>query len=48
VTASGGARTVEHLRALKAEAPAGVDACIVGKALYDGTIDLAEAIAGVG
>ncbi|HEY8320588.1 MAG TPA: HisA/HisF-related TIM barrel protein, partial [Candidatus Baltobacteraceae bacterium] len=39
VTASGGARTVEHLRALKAEAPAGVDACIVGKALYDGTID---------
>jgi phosphoribosylformimino-5-aminoimidazole carboxamide ribotide isomerase len=47
VTASGGARTVEHLRALKAEAPAGVDACIVGKALYDGTIDLAEAIAAV-
>jgi len=48
VTASGGARTVEHLQALKAQAPAAVDACIVGKALYDGTIDLAEAIAAVG
>ena len=47
VTASGGARTVDHLRALKAEAPPAVDACIVGKALYDGTIDLAEAIAAV-
>lgn len=48
VTASGGARTIEHLRALKAQAPAGVDQAIVGKALYDGTIDLAEAIAAVG
>ena len=48
VTASGGARTTEHLRALKAQAPAGVDQAIVGKALYDGTIDLAEAIAAVG
>lgn len=45
VTASGGARTVDHILALKAKAPAGVDACIVGKALYDGTIDVAEAIA---
>ena len=48
VTASGGARTVDHLRALKEHAPAAVDQAIVGKALYDGTIDLAEAIAAVG
>ncbi len=47
VTASGGARTIAHLKALKAQAPAGVDACIVGKALYEGTLDLAEAIAAV-
>jgi len=48
VTASGGARTVDDLRALKAQAPAAVDQAIVGRALYEGTLDLAEAIAAVG
>jgi phosphoribosylformimino-5-aminoimidazole carboxamide ribotide isomerase len=45
VTASGGARTIDHLRALREQAPANVDACIIGRALYEGTINLAEAIA---
>ncbi|MGZ3498978.1 MAG: 1-(5-phosphoribosyl)-5-[(5-phosphoribosylamino)methylideneamino]imidazole-4-carboxamide isomerase [Vulcanimicrobiaceae bacterium] len=47
VTASGGARTVEHLKELKAKAPGSVDSAIVGRALYEGTLDLAEAIAAV-
>lgn len=47
VTASGGAATVEDIKTLAREAPANVDACIVGHALYDGTIDLAQAIAAV-
>jgi phosphoribosylformimino-5-aminoimidazole carboxamide ribotide isomerase len=45
VTASGGARNVDDLRALKAAVPANVDSCIVGSALYEGTMDLATAIA---
>lgn len=48
VTASGGARTVDDLKNLKAQAPASVDQAIVGRALYEGTLDLAEAIAAVG
>lgn len=44
VTASGGARTIEDLRALQERAPENVDACIVGRALYEGTIDLREAL----
>lgn len=44
VTASGGAATVEHVRALKVGVPENVDACILGRALYEGTLDLAEAI----
>lgn len=47
VTASGGARTVADLRALRDAAPENVDACIIGRALYEGTMDLAEAIAAV-
>jgi phosphoribosylformimino-5-aminoimidazole carboxamide ribotide isomerase len=47
VTASGGARTVEDLRTLRAGVPANVDACVVGRALYERTLDLAEAIAAV-
>ncbi|HEY8314997.1 MAG TPA: HisA/HisF-related TIM barrel protein [Candidatus Baltobacteraceae bacterium] len=47
VTASGGASTLEHLRELKAKAPSSVDSAIVGRALYEGTLDLAEAIAAV-
>jgi phosphoribosylformimino-5-aminoimidazole carboxamide ribonucleotide (ProFAR) isomerase len=45
VTASGGASTVENLRALRQQAPKNVDACVIGRALYERTIDLEEAIA---
>lgn len=48
ITASGGARTIEDLRALRAGVPANVDACIIGRALYEQTLDLAEAIAEFG
>jgi phosphoribosylformimino-5-aminoimidazole carboxamide ribotide isomerase len=44
VTASGGARTLEDLQKLQAQAPANVDACVVGRALYEGTLDLRAAI----
>lgn len=47
VIASGGARNLEDLRELKAAAPANVEACIVGSALYMGSLDLREAIAAV-
>jgi phosphoribosylformimino-5-aminoimidazole carboxamide ribotide isomerase len=42
VIASGGISTVEDVRAVAA---IGVDGAIIGRALYDGRIDLAEAIA---
>jgi phosphoribosylformimino-5-aminoimidazole carboxamide ribotide isomerase len=45
VTASGGARTLGDLLALRDGTPENVDAAIVGRALYDGTIVLAEALA---
>ena len=45
ITASGGARTLDDLRALRASTPANVDAAIIGRALYEGSIDLAEALA---
>ncbi len=41
VVASGGVTTVEDVRALK---EAGLAAAIIGRALYEGTIDLAEAL----
>lgn len=44
LTASGGASSLEDLLDLRRRAPAAVDSCIVGSALYKGTIDLAEAI----
>ena len=47
VTASGGAKTIDDLRALKSAMPPNVDACVVGHALLDGTIDLAQAIKAV-
>jgi phosphoribosylformimino-5-aminoimidazole carboxamide ribotide isomerase len=43
ITASGGARTVDDLLALRDGTPENVDAAIVGRALYEGTIDLATA-----
>jgi phosphoribosylformimino-5-aminoimidazole carboxamide ribotide isomerase len=48
VTASGGARTLDDLLALRDGTPANVDAAIVGRALYEGTIDLSEALAKLG
>jgi phosphoribosylformimino-5-aminoimidazole carboxamide ribotide isomerase len=48
VTASGGAKSLDDLRALAASTPNSVDHAIVGRALYEGTLDLAEAIAAFG
>jgi phosphoribosylformimino-5-aminoimidazole carboxamide ribotide isomerase len=48
ITASGGARSIEDLLALKRSVPLTVDSCIVGSALYKGTIDLKAAITAVG
>ncbi len=45
ITAAGGARTLDDLLALAAGTPANVDSAIVGSALYEETLDLAEAIA---
>ena len=45
VTASGGARTLDDLLALRDGTPENVDAAIIGRALYAGTIDLAAAVA---
>jgi phosphoribosylformimino-5-aminoimidazole carboxamide ribotide isomerase len=45
VTASGGAKTLADLIELRDFTPSNVDAVIVGRALYEGTIDLAEALA---
>jgi phosphoribosylformimino-5-aminoimidazole carboxamide ribotide isomerase len=45
VTASGGARTLADLLELRDGTPPNVDAAIVGRALYEGTLDLAEALA---
>ena len=47
ITANGGARSVDDLRELKRGAPPAVDSCIVGSAVYKGSIDLTEAIAAV-
>ena len=44
VIASGGIGTLEHLLSLLALAPLGVEGVIVGRALYDGRVDLAEAL----
>jgi phosphoribosylformimino-5-aminoimidazole carboxamide ribotide isomerase len=45
VTASGGAKTLADLLALRAGTPPNVDAAIVGRALYEGTLDLSGALA---
>jgi phosphoribosylformimino-5-aminoimidazole carboxamide ribotide isomerase len=44
ITASGGAKTLADLEALCAGTPANVDAAIIGRALYEGTLDLHEAL----
>jgi 1-(5-phosphoribosyl)-5-[(5-phosphoribosylamino)methylideneamino] imidazole-4-carboxamide isomerase/N-(5'phosphoribosyl)anthranilate isomerase len=45
VIASGGVSTLDDLRAIATLRPAGVDAAIVGKALYAGRFTLADALA---
>lgn len=45
VVASGGVSTLNDLRAIRAMESLGVDAVIMGKALYSGAIDLREALA---
>ena len=45
VVASGGVATIEDIRALVGIQEFGVTGVITGKALYDGTLNLAEAIA---
>ncbi len=45
ITASGGAKTLDDLIALRDATPENVDAAIVGRALYEGTLDLREALA---
>jgi phosphoribosylformimino-5-aminoimidazole carboxamide ribotide isomerase len=45
VTASGGAHSLADLEALARETPVGVDHAIIGRALYEGTIDLRAALA---
>ena len=44
VVASGGVGSLDHIRAAAALAPRGVSGVIVGRALYNGSVDLAEAI----
>ena len=48
VIASGGIGSLEDILSLLSIAPLGVEGVIVGRALYDGGLDLAEAIAAVG
>lgn len=45
VIASGGVSSIADLRALKAQEHAGIEGVISGRALYDGRIDPAEALA---
>jgi phosphoribosylformimino-5-aminoimidazole carboxamide ribotide isomerase len=47
VTANGGARTLDDIKNLAREVPAAVDSCIVGSAIYKGTIDLKAALSAV-
>ena len=47
ITASGGARNIDDLQILKRSVPLTVDSCIVGSALYKGTMELKDAIAAV-
>lgn len=48
VIASGGVGSLTDLLALLALEPLGVEAVIVGRALYDGAVDFREALQAVG
>ena len=45
IIASGGVSTTEDICALRELEPLGVIACIIGRALYDGTLSLSKALA---
>lgn len=45
VIASGGVSSMDDLRRLKEEAEAGIDGVVIGRALYDGRVDPAGALA---
>ncbi len=45
VIASGGVSSIEDIKACAAAAYTGIDGVITGRALYDGRLDLAEALA---
>ncbi len=44
VIASGGVTTLDDVAAIAALEPVGVEGLIIGRALYEGTVDLAEAV----
>jgi phosphoribosylformimino-5-aminoimidazole carboxamide ribotide isomerase len=44
IISAGGVKNVDHVKELKKLEPIGLSGVIVGRALYDGTIDLKEAI----
>ncbi|MFQ5952780.1 MAG: 1-(5-phosphoribosyl)-5-[(5-phosphoribosylamino)methylideneamino]imidazole-4-carboxamide isomerase [Candidatus Omnitrophota bacterium] len=44
IISAGGIKTVDHVRQLKELEPMGLSGVIIGRALYEGTIDLEEAI----
>lgn len=44
VIASGGVRHIDDIRELMLYAPRGVAGVVVGRALYEGTLDLSEAL----
>jgi len=44
ITASGGAKTIADVQAVRDGTPPNVDAAIIGRALYEGTIDLEDAV----
>jgi phosphoribosylformimino-5-aminoimidazole carboxamide ribotide isomerase len=48
VIASGGSRSLQDLVELREHMPQNVDGVIVGRALYEGTIDLREAVGALG
>jgi len=45
VIASGGVASLADIKALKQYETAGIEGCIIGKALYTGAVDLAQALA---
>ncbi|MGB2661708.1 MAG: HisA/HisF-related TIM barrel protein, partial [Candidatus Omnitrophota bacterium] len=44
IISAGGVKTVDHIKELKKLEPMGLSGVIIGRALYEGTINLREAI----